>query len=183
MTCSASVVLPELSGPYISMTRPLGRPPMPSAMSSPREPVEITSMSDAASREPSFMIEPLPKARSIWPSAASKARCLSIMSLSKRRNAVCMASHPILFHTGHTRATRGGQDDVPDLFTRQAPDAEQAPAGMHNPRLSRSGGVRCFNRRSAAEYLYRLYFELRISAFRQPDRLSQTKTLADESGG
>ena len=34
------------------------------------------------------MIEPLPKARSIWPSAASKARCLSIVSLSNRRKAV-----------------------------------------------------------------------------------------------
>ena len=41
MTCSASVVLPELSGPKISMMRPRGRPPMPSAISSPSEPVEI----------------------------------------------------------------------------------------------------------------------------------------------
>src|SRR5580700_5501396 len=65
-------------------------------------------MSDAASREPSFMIEPLPKARSIWPSAASKARCLSIMSLSNRRNAVCMI--PLLRYftagQGAQRATR-----------------------------------------------------------------------------
>ena len=41
MTCSASVVLPELSGPKISTMRPRGRPPMPSAISRPSEPVEI----------------------------------------------------------------------------------------------------------------------------------------------
>ena len=66
---------------------------------------------------------------------------LSIMSLSKRRNAVCMASHPILFHTEHARATRGGQDHVPGLFARQVPDAHQASAvtavlggpARHNP--------------------------------------------------
>src|SRR5216684_3710491 len=80
---------------------------MPSAMSSPSEPVEITSMSEAGSREPSFMIEPLPKARSICPRAASNARCLSIESLSKRRNAVCMIPLLPLFHTGPDRATRG----------------------------------------------------------------------------
>src|SRR5260370_6731136 len=81
---------------------------MPSAMSRPKEPVETTSTSVAASREPSFMIEPLPKARSICPRAASKARCLSIESLSKRRNAVCMIPLPPLCHTGPGRATRGG---------------------------------------------------------------------------
>src|SRR5271163_2746322 len=59
-------------------------------MSRPSEPVDIVSMSPAVSCEPSFMIEPLPKARSICPSAASKARCLSIASLSKRRNAACI---------------------------------------------------------------------------------------------
>src|SRR5205823_6085512 len=67
---------------------------MPSAMSRPKDPVDITSVSAAASRDPSFMIEPLPKARSICPSAASKARCLSIASLPKRRNAVCIVPSP-----------------------------------------------------------------------------------------
>src|SRR5215472_2958461 len=94
ITCRARVVLPELSGPYISMIRPRGKPPMPSAMSRPSEPVGITSVSAAASREPSFIIEPLPNARSIWPSAASRARCLSIASLSNRRNAVCIIEPP-----------------------------------------------------------------------------------------
>ncbi len=43
ITCSASVVLPELSGPKISMMRPRGRPPMPRAISRPSEPVEMDS--------------------------------------------------------------------------------------------------------------------------------------------
>src|SRR5579884_3090370 len=78
------------------MTRPRGSPPMPSAMSRPSEPVEMTSTSAAASRAPSFMIEPLPKARSICPSAASRARCLSIASLSNRRNAGCMIRSSVI---------------------------------------------------------------------------------------
>ena len=36
---------PEASGPKISTTRPRGRPPTPSAMSRPREPVDTVSMS------------------------------------------------------------------------------------------------------------------------------------------
>ena len=51
---------------------------MPSAMSSPSEPVETTSMSIDLSFLPSFMIEPLPKFRSIWDSAASSALDLSL---------------------------------------------------------------------------------------------------------
>ena len=43
MACSARLVLPDLSGPYISTTRPRGRPPMPRATSSAIDPVGITS--------------------------------------------------------------------------------------------------------------------------------------------
>src|ERR1700722_13771861 len=90
------------------MTRPRGSPPMPSAMSRPNEPVDTTSTSITASREPNFMIEPLPKARSIWPSAASNARCLSIVPLSKRRNTGWFIS-PLRYHTAATAAqTRSG---------------------------------------------------------------------------
>ena len=39
MQCIERVVLPDDSGPYISTTLPLGRPPIPSAMSRLREPV------------------------------------------------------------------------------------------------------------------------------------------------
>ena len=42
--CSATVVLPLLSGPYISTIRPRGRPPMPSATSRAIDPVGITSI-------------------------------------------------------------------------------------------------------------------------------------------
>ena len=87
---------------------------MPSAMSSPSEPVEITSLSAAASREPSFMIEPLPKARSICPSAASKARCLSIASLSNRRKAVCKIAVPYFIAGGGMQ--RGPNSTLCTLF-------------------------------------------------------------------
>src|SRR5215470_15257155 len=56
-------------------------------MSSPSEPVEIVSISIAFSFLPSFMIEPLPKARSIWLSAASRAFDLSMDEPSTRRRA------------------------------------------------------------------------------------------------
>src|SRR5262249_41293751 len=69
---SASVVLPEDSGPKISTTRPRGSPPTPSAMSSPSEPDEMVSTSIERSLLPSRMIEPLPKLRSICESAASR---------------------------------------------------------------------------------------------------------------
>ena len=51
---------------------------MPSAMSRPSEPVGTVAISTSGSFLPSRMIEPLPKARSIWPSAASSAFDLSI---------------------------------------------------------------------------------------------------------
>src|SRR5436309_16004854 len=60
---------------------------MPSAMSRPSEPEEIVSISMAFSFLPSFMIEPLPKARSIWLSAASRAFDLSMDEPSTRRRA------------------------------------------------------------------------------------------------
>jgi hypothetical protein len=57
---------------------------MPSAKSRPSDPVETTSISASADLLPMRMIEPLPKARSIWLSAASRALFLSILgSLSE----------------------------------------------------------------------------------------------------
>jgi len=50
---------------------------MPSAMSRPSEPVETDGISATTPPLPSFITEPLPKARSIWAIAASRARCLS----------------------------------------------------------------------------------------------------------
>src|SRR5712691_11164995 len=59
---------------------------MPSAISSPREPVEIDSISIGLPPLPSRMIEPLPNARSIWDSAASSALVLSIPPPSTTRS-------------------------------------------------------------------------------------------------
>src|ERR1017187_812731 len=74
--CSATVVFPLPSGPYISTIRPRGRPPMPSATSSEIAPVGITSIG-ARPSSPSRMIEPLPNCRSIWASAVSRDLSLS----------------------------------------------------------------------------------------------------------
>src|SRR3978361_2179160 len=85
--CSASVVLPEDSGPQISTTRPRGSPPTPSAMSSPSEPDEMVSTSIERSFLPSFITEPLPNCRSIWESAAPTALVLSMEEPSTIRRA------------------------------------------------------------------------------------------------
>src|SRR6266849_11129148 len=80
IVCSMSVVLPDDSGPKISMTRPRGSPPTPSARSSPREPVGMTGTSVGISAVPSFIIEPLPNCFSIWAIARSMARFFSSFS-------------------------------------------------------------------------------------------------------
>src|SRR6516162_10725321 len=63
-------------------------------MSRPSEPVETVSTSIDLSFLPSRMIEPLPKLRSIWESAASRAFDLSIGEPSTRRSAVAIAPTP-----------------------------------------------------------------------------------------
>src|SRR5947209_15202736 len=60
---------------------------MPRAISSPSEPVETVSTSIDRLFLPSRMIEPLPKLRSIWESAASRAFVLSMDEPSTRRSA------------------------------------------------------------------------------------------------
>ena len=57
--------LPEDSGPKISLIRPRGNPPTPSAASSEMEPVEITATGTIASFDPSRKIEPFPNCFSI----------------------------------------------------------------------------------------------------------------------
>ncbi len=71
ITCSAMVVLPDDSGPKISITRPRGKPPTPSAASNEIDPVEITEMGTTAPLLPSFMMEPLPNCFSICDMARS----------------------------------------------------------------------------------------------------------------
>src|SRR5579863_7714084 len=97
---------------------------MPSAMSRPSEPVETVSISIDLSFLPSRMIEPLPKLRSIWDSAASSAFDLSMDDPSTRRSAApaLMWLAPIwpgFGEHGSGRPTGGGFGDsrnVHDMF-------------------------------------------------------------------
>src|SRR6266436_2295500 len=86
-------------------------------MSRPSEPVETVSTSIDLSFLPSRMIEPLPKLRSIWESAASRAFDLSMEEPSTRRNAVVIAPTP--YRTGFAGPTTNGQRGrhVHDLFS------------------------------------------------------------------
>src|SRR6266581_8992331 len=81
IVCNMSVVFPDDSGPKISMTRPRGSPPVPSARSSPSEPDGMTGTSGGgASVSPNFMMDPLPNCFSIWAIASSMARFFSSRS-------------------------------------------------------------------------------------------------------
>src|SRR6266536_1531301 len=84
-TCWHSVVLPDDSGPKISVIRPRGMPPTPRARSSAMDPVGIES-TDCRSAEPSFMIEPRPNCFSIDRIAASTARPRSARARSPLRS-------------------------------------------------------------------------------------------------
>src|SRR5580704_15639710 len=77
ITCRASVVLPDDSGPNTSMTRPRGKPPTPSAASREMEPVGIT-LTCCTLREPSCSTEPLPNCFSI---------CSSVCIIKRARSA------------------------------------------------------------------------------------------------
>src|SRR5215813_10996866 len=77
-------------------------------MSRPSEPVETVSTSIDLSFLPSRMIEPLPKLRSIWESAASRAFDLSMEEPSTRRNAVVLIA-PTPYRTGFAGPTTNGQ--------------------------------------------------------------------------
>src|SRR5687768_2815779 len=80
-TCWQRVVLPDDSGPKISVMRPRGTPPTPIARSSAMEPVGMASTC-CRSDEPSFMIEPRPNCFSMDRMAASTARVRSAVALS-----------------------------------------------------------------------------------------------------
>ena len=82
-TCWQSVVLPDDSGPKISVIRPRGMPPTPSARSSAMEPVGMASTC-CRSDEPSFMIEPRPNCFSMDRMAASTALPRSATSAPPR---------------------------------------------------------------------------------------------------
>ena len=75
------MVFPEDSGPYTSMIRPRGKPPIPKATSSAMDPVGITSIG-ARPSSPSRMTDPLPNCRSICDRAVSRARSRSSDALT-----------------------------------------------------------------------------------------------------
>src|SRR6187431_939609 len=87
MTCWQTVVLPEDSGPKISVIRPRGMPPTPSARSNAMDPVGIESTA-CRSDEPSFMIAPRPNCFSIVARAASTALPRSTRARSAARSSV-----------------------------------------------------------------------------------------------
>src|SRR6185295_1689446 len=93
---------------------------MPSAMSSPSEPVDTVSTSIDLLFLPSRMIEPLPKLRSICDSAASRAFDLSMEEPSITRSAAgAIAPSPLDRESGdrqknHRRSSEAGT--VHDLF-------------------------------------------------------------------
>ena len=80
MVCSVRVVLPEDSGPNISVTLPLGIPPTPSAISSPKDPVDIAGTSAGPLSVPNLMIAPFPNCFSICERASSNAFILCSFS-------------------------------------------------------------------------------------------------------
>src|SRR5271166_7171627 len=91
---------------------------MPSAISRPSEPVETVSTSIDLLFLPSRMIEPLPKLRSIWESAASRAFDLSMENPSTRRSAIAIAFAPY-DRDSKARQTTGpsAESNVHDLFS------------------------------------------------------------------
>src|ERR1051325_9909782 len=92
-------------------------------MSRPSEPVETVSMSIVLSFLPSFMMEPLPKARSIWVSAASRAFDLSMDEPSTRRRAGWLI---IALHMGHDSPRRQTSDQKSDQ-NRAETDGSNVP--------------------------------------------------------
>src|SRR5215469_6353437 len=104
--------------------RPLGRPPMPSAMSSPSEPEDTVSTSIERSFLPSFITLPLPNWRSIWDSAADRALLLSMEDPSTIRRAVADMGSCSLWRgfagwtntCGDLASTCCGENNVPHLF-------------------------------------------------------------------
>ena len=86
-TCWQSVVLPDDSGPKISVMRPRGTPPTPSARSRAMEPVGMASIC-CRSSEPSRMIEPCPNCFSMDEDGGFD-RLLAVLALGVPRGPRC----------------------------------------------------------------------------------------------
>src|SRR5438477_11218620 len=90
-------------------------------MSSPSEPEEIVSISMDFSFLPSFMIEPLPNARSIWVSAASRAFDLSMDEPSTRRRAGWLIIALHMAHDSPRRQNFGSEPGGNRLWFHRTP--------------------------------------------------------------
>src|SRR5215475_778184 len=122
-TCSARVVLPELSGPKISMTRPRGSPPTPTAASRPMLEVEITGTSSDL-WSPRRMIAPLPNCFSMLSRAASTAFAFSLFSIAIGFYSFCLLSRTtgrkrrlMVSPCERTAANQSGSDTDPPVAT------------------------------------------------------------------
>src|SRR4051812_5669891 len=129
MMCSVSVVLPEDSGPKISMTRPFGIPDPPSAISSESEPVGMPSMGLMFSPS-SFITEPLPNCFSICCTARDSAdsragSCAGVLgALALAGGGLVLPTEAITGFTGPAATTA---DDVEEEDEPEDDDAT-APA-------------------------------------------------------
>ena len=80
IACRATVVLPDDSGPYISIILPLGSPPTPRAKSRVSEPVD-TALTCKSGLSPSLLIDSSPHSFLIWERAVSSAFFLASASV------------------------------------------------------------------------------------------------------
>jgi len=85
----ARVVLPDDSGPKISMILPRGTPPIPRAMSTESAPVEIDGTLTLAAALPSFMMAPWPNCFSICDRATSSDLPLPSSALASLISPFC----------------------------------------------------------------------------------------------
>src|SRR2546426_6769134 len=140
-TWRASVVLPEDSGPKISVTRPRGRPPTPSATSSVMAPVGMTAISSRGPPAPRRMTEPLPNCRSICAIASSSAcrRSLfaSAMRLSLNHPRTLAARSVTAFAFEHSRWAPAGAS-----MSGHSDTALDISAEAHGGQLGVSGAPR-----------------------------------------
>ena len=114
------VVLPDDSGPKISITRPRGTPPTPSAASNEIDPVEMTEMGTIASLLPRRMMEPFPNCFSICERASSTARERSSAKSVSNSGAVFSSKHTPSAekHSGlEVRACLNGRRDFERILT------------------------------------------------------------------
>src|SRR3954463_15922206 len=109
------------------MTRPRGRPPMPSAMSRAIEPVGMTFMTTSG-LSPRRMTEPLPNCLSIWARAMSRALSRSSVAM--------MATFEVLGKLSGTTLGRGSDNSgaPADLWRTSLPvDATVGRTPVRSP--------------------------------------------------